>query len=112
MYIESDIINDCIKIFNENKDDYLDNLEIVDIIDDYYDNYDDIKNATLNEFVSYVKSKIKVDKPYTYFNLREWFNSAEFKHHLKHLRDPSNLEYYLYITNKNNKNKLRELEKK
>mgnify|MGYP003331867700 CR=1 FL=1 len=36
MYIESDIINDCIKIFNENKDDYLDNLEIVDIIDDYY----------------------------------------------------------------------------
>lgn len=110
MSYDADIINDCIKIFNEYKDDFLNNLEIVEIIDDYYDNYDDIKNSIINEFVNFVKNKTNGN--YTYNDLREFLNSNEFKNNLKNLRDSSNIEYYIYITNKHNKNKIKELERK
>lgn len=110
MSFDADLINDCIKIFNEYKDDFLNNFEIVDIIDDYYDNYDDIKNSIINEFVNFVKNKTNGN--YTYNDLREFLNSDEFKNNLKNLRDSSNIEYYIYITNKHNKNKIKELEKK
>jgi|694.fasta_scaffold17492_3 hypothetical protein len=110
MSYDADIINDCIKIFNEYKDNFLNNLEIVDIIDDYYDNYDDIKNSIINEFVNFVKNKTNGN--YTYNDLREFLNSNEFKNNLKNLRDSSNIEYYIYITNKHNKNKIKELERK
>lgn len=108
--VESDIVNDCIKVFNDNKDDYFVNLNIVDNIDNYYDNYLDIKNSTLNQFIDFVKEKIKYNNDkYTVFQLKIWFYSNEFRTRLCNLRDVSDIEYYIYITNKINKNKINKL---
>jgi hypothetical protein len=110
--LEADIINDCIKVFNDNKNDYFINLNIVDNIDKYYDNYQDIKNATLTQFINFVKEKTKDNQKYNYFQLKIWFHSNEFKSRLNNLRDLSDIEYYIYITNKINKNKIIKLENK
>jgi len=108
--LEADIINDCIKVFNDNKEDYFVNLNIVDNIDKYYDNYQDIKNATLiTQFINFVKEKTKDNQKYNYFQLKIWFHSNEFKSRLYNLRDLSDIEYYIYITNKINKNKINNL---
>lgn len=107
--LEADIINDCIKVFNDNKNDYFINLNIVDNIDKYYDNYQDIKNATLTQFINFVKEKTENNKNYNYFQLKIWFHSNEFKSRLNNLRDLSDIEYYIYITNKINKNKINNL---
>ncbi len=114
MTFEADIINDCIKVFNENKEEFLINLNIIETIDTYYDNYKDITNNILTEFIKFTKNKLNVIKKtnYNISILENWFYSDEFKNKLINLRDPSNLEYYLYITNKNNKNKIKLLEKK
>ena len=77
--LEADIINDCIKVFNDNKNDYFINLNIVDNIDKYYDNYQDIKNATLTQFINFVKEKTKDNQKYNYFQLKIWFHTNEFK---------------------------------
>ncbi len=112
--LEADIINDCIKVFNDNKEDYFVNLNIVNNIDKYYDNYQDIKNATLNQFINFVKEKTinNNNKNYNSFQLKIWFHSNEFKSRLYNLRDLSDIEYYIYITNKINKNKIIKLENK
>jgi len=103
--LEADIINDCIKVFNNNKEDYFIDLNIVDKIDKYYDNYQDIKNATLTQFINFVKEKTgNNNKNYNSFQLKIWFHSNEFKSRLRNLRDLSDIEYYIYITNKINKN--------
>jgi len=107
--LEADIINDCIKVFNDNKEDYFVNLNIVNNIDKYYDNYQDIKNATLNQFINFVKEKTINNKNYNSFQLKIWFHSNEFKSRLYNLRDLSDIEYYIYITNKINKNKINNL---
>ncbi len=109
--LEADIINDCIKVFNDNKEDYFVNLNIVNNIDKYYDNYQDIKNATLNQFINFVKEKTinNNNKNYNSFQLKIWFHSNEFKSRLYNLRDLSDIEYYIYITNKINKNKINNL---
>jgi hypothetical protein len=107
--LEADIINDCIKVFNDNKEDYFVNLNIVDNIDKYYDNYQDIKNATLNQFINFVKEKTVNNKNYNSFQLKIWFHSNEFKSRIYNLRDLSDIEYYIYITNKINKNKINNL---
>lgn len=113
MVYEAEIINDCIKIFNANKEEYFVNLDIVDKIDNYYDNYEDIINGTLNEFINFIKEKIEENnKNYDYIELKELFYSDEFKKRLDNLRDLSNLEYYLYITNKINNKKIKLLENK
>lgn len=113
MVYEAEIINDCIKIFNSNKEEYFVNLDIVDKIDDYYDNYEDIINGTLNEFIKFIKEKIEENnRSYDYIELKELFYSDEFKERLDNLRDLSNLEYYLYITNKINNKKIKLLENK
>lgn len=114
MKFEADIINDCIKVFTDNKDNFLIDLNIVDKIDSYYDNYKDITNNILTEFIKFTKNKLNIiEKPkYNISILENWFYSDEFKNKLINLRDPSNLEYYLYITNKNNKNKIKLLERK
>lgn len=113
MVYEAEIINDCIKIFNANKEEYFVNLDIVDKIDNYYDNYEDIINGTLNEFIKFIKEKIEENnKNYDYIELKELFYSDEFKKRLDNLRDLSNLEYYLYITNKINNKKIKLLENK
>jgi hypothetical protein len=111
--LEADIINDCIEVFNDNKEDYFIDLNIVDKIDKYYDNYQDIKNATLNQFINFVKEKTgNNNKNYNSFQLKIWFHSNEFKSRLHNLRDLSDIEYYIYITNKINKNKITKLENK
>lgn len=107
--LEADIINDCIKVFNDNKEDYFIDLNIVDNINKYYDNYQDIKNATLTQFINFVKEKTENNKNYNYFQLKIWFHSNEFKSRLNNLRDLSDIEYYIYITNKINKNKINNL---
>jgi hypothetical protein len=110
--LEADIINDCIKVFNDYKDDYFIDFKVIDNIDNYYDNYLDIRNSTLNQFINFVKEKTKDNQKYNYFQLKIWFHSNEFKSKLYNLRDLSDIEYYVYITNKNNKNKISLLENK
>ena len=110
--LEADIINDCIKVFNDYKDDYFIDFKVIDNIDNYYDNYLDIRNSTLNQFINFVKEKTKDNQKYNYFQLKIWFHSNEFKSRLNNLRDLSDIEYYIYITNKINKNKIIKLENK
>ena len=107
--LEADIINDCIKIFNENKEDYFIDVNIIDKIDKYYDNYLDIKNAILNQYINFVKEKTINNNNYSSFQLKKWFYSDEFKSRLYNLRDISDIEYYIYTTNKINKNKINNL---
>jgi len=107
--LEADIINDCIKIFNENKEDYFIDVNIIDKIDKYYDNYLDIKNAILNQYINFVKEKTINNNNYNSFQLKKWFYSDEFKSRLYNLRDISDIEYYIYTTNKINKNKINNL---
>ena len=110
--LEADIINDCIKVFNDYKDDYFIDFKVIDNIDNYYDNYLDIRNSTLNQFINFVKEKTENNKNYNYFQLKIWFHSNEFKSRLNNLRDLSDIEYYIYITNKISKNKIIKLENK
>jgi len=114
-----DIINNCILIVNKYKNNYIPDNTVIDDIDNYYNNYNHIIYSIQNQFILYVKSKINNNdylalryNLYKEKELEYWFLDPEFKNLLKDLRKVSDLEYYLYQTNKINKNKIKSLEYK
>lgn len=115
--MEADIINDSIMVIKKNKDNYIPNTSIVNEIDEYYDNYKDIQEFLENKFITYVKNKIASDlhakNRYLIYGIRELeflFEDEDFKSTLTDIRNLKNLEYYVYLTNKANKNKINNLE--
>jgi len=115
---EFKLVNDCIKIINMNKNIYIPSDEIIDEIDNYYNKFDDIKDLLEDEFIRYVREKITNDihllnryNKYGIDELKEWFNNEEFKKIIENkIRNLSNLEYYVYLTNKINKKKIKDLQ--
>lgn len=115
--METDIINDSIMVIKKNKNKYIPNTSIVEEIDEYYNNYKEIQEFLENKFITYVKNKISSDlhakNRYLIYGIRELeflFEDEEFKSTLTDIRNLKNLEYYVYLTNKANKNKINNLE--
>ena len=101
------IIDDCIKVFSVNKEIYIHNEDIISEMDKYYDNYEDKKTMILHEFIKFVNNRLNTDekymKRYMMYKRRElfdWFYSDEFKGQVKEIRELSNIEYYIYLTNR------------
>ena len=111
------LVYNCISVINKNKNSYIPSSKITEEIDNYYDKYDDIKQTLEDKFIRYVKEKIETDSNfkmrYELYGIKElehWFYDDEFKSKINDIRDISNVEYYIYLTNKNNKNKIKGLE--
>lgn len=112
------LLDDCVKIIDKNRSSYIPSEKISNEIDNYYDNYEDIKQSLEDEFIKYVRNKIITDehsmnryKTYGLKELEHWFYDDDFKDNLnKNIRDLSNLEYYVYLSNKTNKEKIKDLE--
>ena len=111
------LVYNCISVINKNKNSYIPSSKITEEIDNYYDKYDDIKQTLEDKFIRYVKEKIETDSNfkmrYELYGIKElehWFYDDEFKSKINDIRDISNVEYYIYLSNKNNKNKIKDLE--
>lgn len=111
------LVYNCISVINKNKNSYIPSSKITEEIDNYYDKYDDIEQTLEDKFIRYVKKKIETDSNfkmrYELYGIKElehWFYDDEFKSKINDIRDISNVEYYIYLTNKNNKNKIKDLE--
>jgi hypothetical protein len=111
------LVYNCISVINKNKNSYIPSSKITEEIDNYYDKYDDIEQILEDKFIRYVKEKIETDSNfklrYELYGIKElehWFYDDEFKSKINDIRDISNVEYYIYLTNKNNKNKIKDLE--
>lgn len=111
------LVYNCISVINKNKNSYIPSSKITEEIDNYYDKYDDIEQTLEDKFIRYVKEKIETDSNfkmrYELYGIKElehWFYDDEFKSKINDIRDISNVEYYIYLTNKNNKNKIKDLE--
>ena len=117
---EIKLIDDCITIINNNQSLYIPCRTIIEELDNYYDNYADIKQSLEDEFIRYVRNKINSDKEsedryieYGSDELENWFYDDDFKEKLNNnIRNLSNTEYYIYMTNKINKKKIKDLEAK
>lgn len=113
------LVYNCISVINKNKNSYIPSSKITEEIDNYYDKYDDIEQILEDKFIRYVKEKIETDSNfkmrYELYGIKElehWFYDDEFKSKINDIRDISNVEYYIYLSNKNNKNKIKDLELK
>lgn len=113
------LVYNCISVINKNKNSYIPSSKITEEIDNYYDKYDDIEQTLEDKFIRYVKEKIETDSNfkmrYELYGIKElehWFYDDEFKSKINDIRDISNVEYYIYLSNKNNKNKIKDLELK
>jgi len=111
------IIDDCIKVFSVNKEIYIHNEDIINEIDKYYENYEDKKTMILHEFIKFVNNRLNTDekymKRYMMYKRRElfeWFYSEEFKRQVKDIKELSNIEYYVYLTNKKMREQLLKME--
>lgn len=111
------LVYNCISVINKNKNSYIPSSKITEEIDNYYDKYDDIEQTLEDKFIRYVKEKIETDSNfkmrYELYGIKElehWFYDDEFKSKINDIRDISNVEYYIYLSNKNNKNKIKDLE--
>ena len=114
---EIDLVYNCISVVNKNKNSYIPSSKIAEEIDSYYDKYDDIEQSLEDKFIIYVREKINNDenlkRRYEIYRIKElehWFYDEDFKYKLNDIRDISNIEYYIYLTNKHNKNKIKGLE--
>ncbi len=113
------LVYNCISVINKNKNSYIPSAKITEDIDNYYDKYNDIEQSLEDKFIIYVREKINNDenlkRRYEIYGIKElehWFYDEEFKSKINNIREISNIEYYVYLSNKNTKDKIKSLENK
>jgi len=112
------VIEDCIKVFTVNKEIYIHNEDIINEMEKYYEKYEEKEIIILSEFIKFVKNRLNMDdrymKRYEMYKRRElfdWFYSEEFKEKMSeiNIRDKSNIEYYVYLSNKKMSNEIKKM---
>jgi hypothetical protein len=112
------VIEDCIKVFTVNKEIYIHNEDIINEMEKYYEKYEEKEIIILSEFIKFVKNRLNMDdrymKRYEMYKRRElfdWFYSEEFKEKMSeiNIRDKSNIEYYVYLSNKKMNNEIKKM---
>ena len=114
---EISLVYNCISVVNKNKSNYIPSSQIIEDIDNYYDKYDDIQHSLEDKFIRYVREKVNtnihLNNRYQLYGIKElehWFYDDDFKETINDIRDISNLEYYIYLSNKKTADKIKNLE--